>query len=154
MNIRILQSYLHLLVFFLLGLFSCQNKPTKTAKDLINPKATEQTVKRANSSGDILFIGTYTRKEPHVNGKAEGIYVYEMNKRTGELSLINTFKGVINPSYLAIHPNKKYLYAVNEHVGTTDFEQGTISAFSIHPNTKNLNLINIVSAEGNAPCYV
>ena len=101
-----------------------------------------------------LFVGTYTRKEGHVDGKAAGIYWMEMNGATGELKMISTFEGAINPSYLTLHPNGKFLYAVNEHGGVGDFGKGTVSAFSIDHQNKKLHLLNIVSAEGIAPCYI
>lgn len=154
MNTRNLVFSILISLLYLMTMFSCQDKPKKTAKDLIDPGAAELLAQKDSAASEILFIGTYTRKEPHVNGKAEGIYVYKMSKSTGRLTHHSTFKGSINPSYLTVHPNKRFLYAVNEHGGAGEFETGTVSAFSIHPESKELDLINIVSAEGVAPCYI
>jgi 6-phosphogluconolactonase len=117
-------------------LISCQNE---------TPKVTEIPEKIAEN---IVFVGTYTEKEPHVNGKAEGIYVYKMNPKTGELTYLNKVEERPNPSYLTVHPNQKFLYAVNET------GEGTVSAFSIEPETYQLKSLNQVSAKGKAPCYI
>lgn len=95
-----------------------------------------------------LYVGTYT------SGKSEGIYLYRMNVETGELRHFSTVKGVINPSYLAIDPQRRHLYAVNE---VDDFNRqpvGAVSAFSINQQTGELVFINQQSSLGGAPCYL
>ena len=56
-----------------------------------------------------LYVGTYT-----TSGKSEGIYLYRLDQTSGELMHVSTTKGVKDPSYLALAPNGRYLYAVNE----------------------------------------
>ena len=75
------------------------------------------TTNTSRKRGDsiLLFIGTYT--EP---GKSKGIYMYDMNTATGVLTFVGVSAQTINPSYLAIHPNHKWLYAVNELGGSGD----------------------------------
>lgn len=133
--------------YFLLktGLFSivllfiaCQNEKPHSAEIPIKKKE------------NIIFVGTYTQKEAHVDGKGEGIYVFKFNSETGELTYQNKVTETINPSYLAPHPNQKYLYAVNE-IGKG---RGTISSFSIDSETNQLTFLNKISSEGNAPCYL
>ncbi len=96
----------------------------------------------------LVYIGTYTRTEPHVQGKAEGFYIYEMNPSTGALTHVLTSPRTENPSYVAIHPNGKWLYAVNE------LGDGQVSAFTIDKGKKQAQFINAVSTHGNSPCYV
>lgn len=96
----------------------------------------------------LVYIGTYTRTEPHVQGKAEGFYIYEMHPATGALTHVLTSPRTENPSYIAIHPNGKWLYAVNE------LGEGQVSAFTIDRVKKKAQLINSVSTHGNSPCYV
>jgi 6-phosphogluconolactonase len=100
-----------------------------------------------------VFIGTYTRRESFVDGKAEGIYVYHMDPATGDLSHVATVDGVINPSFLAIDRQGTHLYAVNEITGDKG-PHGTVSAFAIEPATKDLDFLNKQSTHGLAPCYV
>ena len=68
---------------------------------------TEQSEQPSNEV--ILFVGTYTEKEAHVDGKAEGIYVYNFDPKTGNLSYKSSSEFVVNPSYLVVHPSKNYL---------------------------------------------
>ena len=102
-----------------------------------------------------LYIGTYTRREAFVEGKAEGIYVYQLDPATGALTYAATVvgAGTINPSFLTIAPDKGYLYAVNEITGG-EGPHGTVSAFAIDPTTKGLTYLNQQSTHGLAPCYV
>jgi len=102
----------------------------------------------------ILYVGTYTEKEAHVDGKADGIYVYKFDAKTGKLTYLSTSPPVINPSYLAVHPSEDYLYAVSETGGTGPDISGAVSAFKIDPKTSALSLINQVSSAGDWPCHI
>ena len=100
-----------------------------------------------------LYIGTYTRREAHVDGHGEGIYVCQFDPATGRLHHQSIFSDVVNPSFLAIEPQAKYLYAVNEL--TREGEgTGTVSAFAIDPATGDLAFLNKQSSGGLAPAYI
>jgi 6-phosphogluconolactonase len=90
-----------------------------------------------------LIIGTYTNK-----GTSEGIYVYDYNSLTAETKLKSTSKS-INPSYLAVSPNKKFIYAVNE-----DGKNSTVSSFNYNSQSGDLTFLNKISSEGADPCYI
>jgi 6-phosphogluconolactonase len=92
-----------------------------------------------------LFIGTYT------SGKSEGIYVYRFNLATGEANPVSVASGVSNPSYIAISPSRKYVYAVNENGGK---QPGEVSAFAFDKKTGKLSFINKQHSGGDSPCYV
>jgi 6-phosphogluconolactonase len=92
-----------------------------------------------------LLIGTYTKKQ------SEGIYIYTFNTRSGQLQHVSTTKGVDNPSYLAIAPDKKHVYSVNE---SGSDRTGFVSAFQFDPATGQLQFINKQLAGGDGPCYV
>jgi 6-phosphogluconolactonase len=96
----------------------------------------------------LVYVGTYTY------GESEGIYVYQLDPRIGALKLASKATGVQNPSFLAIEPQQKYLYAVNE---TADFEgksTGAVSAFSMDSDTGELSFINRKPSLGTHPCHV
>src|SRR3981081_583138 len=57
-----------------------------------------------------LYIGTYTED----GSKSKGIYAYRFDPATKELTAIGLVAETINPSFLAVHPNHRFLYAVNE----------------------------------------
>jgi len=99
----------------------------------------------------LLYIGTYTEKEAHVDGKAAGIYVYRMNAETGELTYISVSPFTVNPSFLDISGDGKYLYTVNETGGE---KPGQVSAFRLTDHFTHMEFINQVSSHGDYPCYI
>ncbi len=100
------------------------------------------------------YIGTYTRRESFVDGKAEGIYIYHLDPRSGALTYAATVAGAgtANPSFLTLGPDKSCLYAVNEYY-KSEAANGTMSAFAIDPATGRLTYLNEQSTHGTAPCY-
>jgi 6-phosphogluconolactonase len=106
------------------------------------------------SSSSLMFVGTYTKTEPHVAGKAEGIYAYAVDAATGKLSLRGVTAGLENPSFLTLSPSGNYLYAVSE-VGEFDgAEGGCIAAYAVDAVNGSLALINQQPSHGIAPCFV
>jgi 6-phosphogluconolactonase len=102
-----------------------------------------------------IYMGTYTRRETFVDGKAAGIYIYHLDPASGELIYAATVAGAgtVNPSFLTLSPDKRCLYAVNEITGGKG-PYGTVSAFAIDPVTQHLSYLNQQSTHGLAPCYV
>lgn len=95
-----------------------------------------------------VYLGTYT------NQKSKGIYRCELDLVTGKLSTPMLAVETPSPSFLAIHPNGRFLYAANE-VGTFEGEKtGAVSAFAIDPKTGNLTLLNQQSSRGSGPCHL
>lgn len=90
------------------------------------------------------YIGTQTE-----GSGSEGIYVYRMDPSTGELDYSSMAAAGINPTYLAIHPSKQYLYAANTIEG-----EGMISAFSINPLTGGLTFMNRQPSGGSKPVHL
>jgi 6-phosphogluconolactonase len=99
----------------------------------------------ANCQKYFLFIGTYT------GSGSKGIYVYSFDAVTGKAKWISNTEGVVNPSYLAITPNGKYLYACTE---TKTDNAGGISAFRFNREKGSLTFINKQSSGGDNPAYV
>ncbi|MBE7171824.1 MAG: lactonase family protein [Williamsia sp.] len=91
-----------------------------------------------------LLIGTYTRKN------AEGIYIYSFDPKTAELKQESAIKGVSNPSYLAVSPNNKFLYSVEESNGAG----AKVSAFAFNAQTGAATYLNSRPSGGDGPCYV
>jgi 6-phosphogluconolactonase len=103
----------------------------------------------AQSNGDqIAFIGTYTN-----GGASKGIYAFWMDSKSGKMTPIGLVGEETNPSFLAIHPSRKYLYAVSEIANYQGQKTGAVSAFSIDAAGK-LTFLNRVSAKGDGTCYV
>lgn len=91
-----------------------------------------------------LLVGTYT-----VPGKSEGIYLYDFDLKTGATVLKSVTKGIINPSFLAVAPDQKFVYAVNENGNNS-----TVSAFKYNALQGTLSLLNQVNSKGNDPCHI
>jgi 6-phosphogluconolactonase len=107
----------------------------------------QDTVSRSDSVP--LYVGTYTD-----GTGSEGIYLVRLDLRSGALRLVGSFDGGTNPSFLAIHPNGRLLYAVNEVETHNGRATGAVSAFSIARDTGALTRLNEQPSEGGAPCYV
>jgi 6-phosphogluconolactonase len=89
------------------------------------------------------YIGTYTREQ------SKGIYSFRFDAATGKVTEPELAAAIENPSFLAIHPSNKYLYAVSELS-----KGGAVSAFSIDEQTGKLTLLNTVPSKGAGPCNV
>ena len=107
----------------------------------------------------LVYVGTYTEKilfgtGQIFEGQGEGIHIYRMDRATGSLTPHSTAGEIKNPSYLAFHPNRCFLYAVNELKSYNGKPTGTLSAFSMDPDTGRLEFINKVATHGTDPCHV
>ena len=98
----------------------------------------------AQAADYLVYAGTYTR------GDSRGIYLFHFNSSKGQLSKPTLAAETLNPSFLAEHPNHRFLYAVNEG------GQGgnTVSAFAIDAKTGKLTPLNAVSSMGDGPCHL
>lgn len=94
-----------------------------------------------------VYVGTYT------GSGSKGIYLLELDLTTGKLSEPLLAAETVNPSFIAIHPNGRFLYAVNE-VYTRQKETPNVSAFRIEPNTGMLKLLNSAPSYGAGPCHI
>jgi len=95
-----------------------------------------------------VYVGTYTWRG------GEGIYVYRLDLSTGALNPLGTAPKVENPSFLAIAPDRRFLYAVNEVRQFGGRRGGGVSAFAIDPASGALRLLNQQSSEGDGPCHL
>ncbi len=104
----------------------------------------------------MIYWGTYTEGGGQFgNGASKGIYVSRMETQTGRLTEPELAVECANPSWLTIHPTRRYLYAVNERMGANgESRPGEVSAFSINSNTGKLTEINRVQSQGGQPCHI
>jgi 6-phosphogluconolactonase len=96
------------------------------------------------------FIGTYTRPP----SKSEGIYVYRFDPATGGLSYISKATGINNPSFVALHPGGRFLYAVAEIADAANRTGGGVTAYAIDRATGSLRKLNEQSTKTAGPCHV
>jgi 6-phosphogluconolactonase len=101
------------------------------------------------SKGDyIAYIGTYTNKQ------SKGIYAFRFDASTGKLTPLGLAAEATSPSFLAIHPNRKFLYAAIEVNDFKGQKTGAVGAYSIDLKTSKLKFLNQVSSRGTGPCHV
>ena len=104
---------------------------------------------RVGGADDFLvYFGTYT------SGESRGIYAYRFDAATAKLTSLGLAATAENPSFLAIHPNGRYLYSVSELSGAVGEVTGAVSSFAINKETGKLTLLNKVSAQGDGPCHL
>ncbi len=96
----------------------------------------------------LVYIGTYTREN------SKGIYAYRFNPATGASAAIGLVAETASPSFLAVHPNHRFLYAANEVSSHEGKPGGAVSAFAIDRRTGKLTFQNSVSSGGAGPCHV
>ncbi|MBI2941734.1 MAG: lactonase family protein [Chloroflexi bacterium] len=107
-----------------------------------------------DTTATFVFVGTYTRSDPRAARGAEGIYVYRLDPSTGALTHAHTMAGVVNPSFVALDPRHRCLYAVNEVQDIDGRTSGAASAFHIDPATGALSFLNRQSSGGTGPCHL
>ncbi len=95
-----------------------------------------------------IYVGTYT------SGKSRGIYLLELDLKSGELRSLGLAAETDSPSFLAISPSGTHLYAVNESTNFRGTKNGGVSAFAIDPKTRKLTLLNEQPSLGGAPCHL
>ena len=101
----------------------------------------------------VVYIGTYTQRLPHVNGTAEGVYVYRLDRATGAFEHLSTAGGVVNPSFVTLDATGRRLYAVQE-VGEYEGQPGgAASAFAIDEVSGALAPLGDQPTHGAHPCF-
>ncbi|MGE5057222.1 MAG: lactonase family protein [Acidobacteriota bacterium] len=105
----------------------------------------------ASADGKYLFyVGTYTQE----GSKSQGIYAFRFDPATGRSTALGLAAETTNPSFVAVHPNGLFLYAVNELGNYKGPNSGGVSAFSIDRESGKLTLLNEVPSRGADPCYI
>ena len=125
------RSCLSLATFFLLSM-ACLGEPVK------------------HHTNYFIYVGTYTQE----GSESKGIYAYRFDSATARLVPIGLAAESTNPSFLVVHPNHHFLYAVNEVSNYQGEKSGAVSAFAIDRATGKLTLLNQVATRGGDPCYI
>ena len=103
---------------------------------------------RAVAKDTRIYLGTYG------SGPGKGIYTALFNTKSGKLSSLELAAEARNPSFLALHPNGRFLYAVGEVDSFGGKNTGAVSAFEIEKSTGKLKLVNQQSSGGTGPCHL
>ena len=95
-----------------------------------------------------FYVGTYT------DGESRGIYRFTLDPVSGAASDPVLAVAAENPSFLALHPNGRFLYAVGERGDFQGEKTGAVSAFAIDPDSGDLRLLNQRPSLGAGPCHL
>jgi 6-phosphogluconolactonase len=114
---------------------------------LISVSASWQESKPSPGSEMLVYFGTYTGE------KSKGIYVSRLDA-AGRLTRPELAAETANPSFLAVHPNRNFLYAVNEIREFQGKESGSVSAFAVNRETGTLTALNQQPSGGGGPAHL
>jgi 6-phosphogluconolactonase len=106
------------------------------------------TAQSSTTSKYLAYVGTYT------DHGSKGIYAYHFDSKTGRLTSIGLAAETDNPTFLALDPRRKFLYAANEIPTYNGQPTGAVSAFAIDPKTGQLSLLNQISSHSPGPAYI
>jgi 6-phosphogluconolactonase len=95
-----------------------------------------------------VYVGTYT------DGTSRGIYRLTFDPVTGTMTEPVLAIETKNPSFLALHPSGRFLYAAGEISSFEGAKTGVVSAFAIDPKTGDLTLLNQQASAGAGPCHI
>lgn len=98
----------------------------------------------------LLYVGTYTKE----GSASKGIYGYRFDAATGESTPLGLVAETTNPSFVALSPDGRFLYAVNELDNYQGSHTGGVSAFSVDRPSGRLTFLNEVGSRGADPCYI
>ncbi len=96
----------------------------------------------------LVYVGTYT------GAGSEGIYAFRFDPATGETSAVSLAAATDNPSFLAVDPDGRFLYAVNELDTFRDEPTGAVSVFAIDRASGSCDLLQQVSSLGAGPAHL
>jgi len=91
-----------------------------------------------------VYIGSYAKDSEN------GIHHFTLDFASGGLTAAGGASGVANPSFVAISPDKKFLYAIGETGGK---KGGAVVSFAIDEKG-GLKKISDSNSGGAGPCYV
>lgn len=120
-----------------------------------------QATSQAIGGNYLVLVGTYTSTTTTTEGKttttktgSKGIYAYRFNASNGEVESLGVAAESEQPSFLAVDPQFKFVYAVNETDTYKGQPSGGVSAFALDRMTGKLSFLNEVASRGDTPAHV
>jgi len=102
----------------------------------------------AQGARELFYIGTFSD-----NGSL-GIYVYNLDRKSMRFDLLQTIFSKESPTYIAISPDKKFLYSANMGGLTDKPDWGSITAYSINQTSGKLAIVSDQYSYGDGPCHL
>lgn len=116
-----------------------------------------------------VYVGTYTDPSPQAGyavtperpvmgmtgpTRSAGLYVFEHDPATGALTHRHTLSGLLNPSFLALDPDERFLFAVQEAREYDGAATGAVVSFALDADTGLPRLLGRQSSGGANPCHL
>ncbi|MBI5771068.1 MAG: lactonase family protein [Verrucomicrobia bacterium] len=95
-----------------------------------------------------VYFGTYSK------APSKGIYRARFNAATGALVPVELAAEMKDPSFLALHPNGRFLYAIEESSDPKRTPGRGVSAYAIDAKSGALTLLNTQSVGSPGPCHL
>ena len=121
-----------------------------SAATLAGPLSALESAVSTDNLGTLLYAGVYTDQ----GSRSLGIYSYRWNPDKGEMTALGLAAATPNPSFLAVSPDKRTLYAVNEIDNFRSRKDGAVSSFLRDSRSGSLKVQDVVSSMGSGPCNI
>jgi 6-phosphogluconolactonase len=103
------------------------------------------------AGGRLLYVGTYT----NTAAGSKGIYAWRFDPATSTVTSLGLAGQTDSPSWVVVHPNKRFLYAANElPPPEAGGPAGAVTTFSIDAASGTLTQIGRVKTNGLAPAHM
>jgi 6-phosphogluconolactonase len=129
-----------------LGLCLALSSGTVSSGTVAHARAADDA--QASPEQCLVYVGTYT------GPMSQGIYAYRLDSNSGACTPLGLAAEAKSPSFLAVHPNRKFLYAVNEIDDMDGKPTGGVSAFAIDAQSGKLKFLNHQPSQGAGPCHL
>lgn len=96
----------------------------------------------------IVYVGTFKRES------SKGIYAWRMDMTSGKMEPLGLVADTMRPVFIALHPNRRFLYAVSRPTAVDRTNMGEVLAYAIDSKTAKLTSLNSFSTRGIDPVYV
>jgi 6-phosphogluconolactonase len=113
----------------------------------VSPEAPARVPSGADSR-PLLYVGTSAGHD------SDSLFLFRLDPSTGDLEPAGAVRAGARPSFLALHPSGRTLYAVNESGVPPDCPGGAVGAFSIDPRSGNPTLLDRQPSRGRGPCHL
>ncbi|WP_274650738.1 lactonase family protein [Paenibacillus humicola] len=96
----------------------------------------------------LVFAGSYAEAE------SKGVYVYEFDETTGNLTLLDEAAGLKNPTFLNVDAQGRKLYAITEGVSADGTKIGEAATFAFDPASGRLSPLGRTATVGAPTCHI
>ena len=104
----------------------------------------------AKPADSFVYFGTYT----HAKTESQGIYRSRLDGVTGQLSPAELVAPASDPAFLALHPNGRFLYALDESADVKRTPGQGLKAYALNPTSGALTFLNEISTGSSGACHL